>query len=618
MEIRNQAHPTERQLAALALGKLASDSRARLQRHVDDCPACARFLAETPRDALVGLLRSATRAPSISDQSTPGVRDATTFSGVPNAPAASRSGAGADFDEPAEHSVPEALCAQSKYRIQRLLGRGGMGSVYQAYHERMDRRVAIKIISPALVDNPDALRRFDQEVKAAARLDHPNVARAYDADEFGSLRVLVMEFVPGQSLEKFLASRGRLSVVDACRLVRQAMVGLEHAHQRGMVHRDLKPQNLMLTPDGKVKILDFGLAKVASERHGGQNLTRDNALMGTPHYLAPEQALDAAKADIRADIYSLGCTLYCLLAGSPPFEGDTEMKVLLAHQNDRAATALRSVSRRPARVVGAGRSHAGQEPGRSAANAPGSGRRAAAICQGRIHVASQAGYRILRVSGRRGREGDRTGAVADAKSSGRKGAKQLLVLDRRDHGRAAAVWIRGLGARRVHHSHARGNNRHGKHARRRRSAGRWPQPSRSSLTGEEVTIEAVCHGRTQPENHSRRARRFGFDDVTIEVGGQQVPVKYAAHVLPVHSDRRRIAMRTPERSRRMEARPVVIGVGGKPRFGGEGRRSDRSQLAVETKCDAVGDRRRKGLSGFRYLVATLRSGQLSTVALGVE
>lgn len=345
METRNQTHPTARQLAALAFGKLANDSRARLQQHVDECMECSRFLADTPRDTLAGLLKDATGPTSIADQSTPGVRDATTFSGLPHgdrkaaaaspkATEASRSGPSATDGKLTGEDIPESLRAQSKYRIERLLGRGGMGSVFQAYHERMDRKVAIKIINPSLVDHPEALKRFDQEVKAAAKLDHPNVARAYDADEIGSLRVLVMEFVPGQSLEKFLARRGRLTVVEACRLVRQAMIGLDHAHSRGMVHRDLKPQNLMLTPDGKVKILDFGLAKVASERHGGAGLTRDNALMGTPHYLAPEQALNAAKADIRADIYSLGCTLYCLLASVPPFDREAEFEVLLAHQND--------------------------------------------------------------------------------------------------------------------------------------------------------------------------------------------------------------------------------------------------------------------------------------------
>ena len=348
METQNQAHPSRRQLAALALGKLKPESQARLQEHVTSCSTCSNFVSHTPRDTLIALLREVGSPTSVSDQSTPGIRDAGTLAGIPRAGKSGRQpsqpkqnsliAGGPKKDTPSgcltDGEIPQALREQTKYRILRLLGRGGMGSVYEAHHERMDRRVAIKTINPGLIDHPEALKRFDQEVKAAAKLDHANVARAYDADEFGSVRVLVMEFVPGQSLDKFLAQRKQLSVMEACRLVRQAMVGLQHAHDRGMVHRDLKPQNLMLTPDGKVKILDFGLAKIASEKRTTDGLTRENALMGTPHYLAPEQALDAAKADIRADIYSLACTLYCLLAGEPPFNGDTEMKVLLAHQNE--------------------------------------------------------------------------------------------------------------------------------------------------------------------------------------------------------------------------------------------------------------------------------------------
>ena len=331
METQNETHPSQRQLAALALGKLAAESRARLKEHVAGCTTCSKFLSDTPPDTLAGLLRGANTAMRAADQSTPGVRDRSTLSGAPRleksaAPQEKR-------PKQSDEQIPQELREQSKYRIVRLLGRGGMGAVYEAFHERMDRRVAIKIINPSLLDHPEALARFDQEVKTAAKLDHPNVAHAYDADEFGTLRVLVMEFVPGESLDSFLSKRGRLTVVEACRLMRQAMVGLDHAHARGMVHRDLKPQNLTLTPDGKVKILDFGLAKIAGEQKQAQALTRTNALMGTPHYLAPEQALDAAKADIRADIYSLGCTLYCLLTGAPPFDGETEMKVLLAHQN---------------------------------------------------------------------------------------------------------------------------------------------------------------------------------------------------------------------------------------------------------------------------------------------
>ena len=217
----------------------------------------------------------------------------------------------------------------------RLLGRGGMGSVYEVHHERMDRRQALKVINPELVDNPQALLRFEEEVKAVAKLDHPNIARAYDAESFGSLQAIVMEFVPGQTLHEFLKKRGRLSVMEACRCVRQACLGLQHAHERGLVHRDLKPQNLMLTSDkGIIKILDFGLAKIVSENKDARGLTKTNMTMGTYEYAAPEQALDAARADIRADIYSLGCTLYYLIAGVLPFAHNSDVKLLLAHQNE--------------------------------------------------------------------------------------------------------------------------------------------------------------------------------------------------------------------------------------------------------------------------------------------
>ena len=234
-----------------------------------------------------------------------------------------------------DDSIPRELRQQTKYRIVRLLGRGGMGSVYEAHHERMDRRQALKVLNPELVDNPQALSRFEEEVKAVAKLDHPNIARAYDAESFGSLQAIVMEFVAGQTLHEFLKKRGRLSVVEACRCVRQACLGLQHAHERGIVHRDLKPQNLMLTQDtGIIKILDFGLAKVVSENKAARGLTKTNMTMGTYEYTAPEQAIDAASADIRADIYSLGCTLYYLIAGVLPFVCNSDVQLLLAHQNE--------------------------------------------------------------------------------------------------------------------------------------------------------------------------------------------------------------------------------------------------------------------------------------------
>ncbi len=228
-------------------------------------------------------------------------------------------------------NLPPELANHPRYRILRELGRGGMGVVYLARQTLMNRQVVIKVISKALLDHPDSVERFRREVQAAARLSHPNIVAAYDAEQVGELHMLVMEFVPGQSLAEILRRKGPLSVVHACHFTRQAALGLQHAHEQGMVHRDIKPQNLVMTPKGQVKVLDFGLAKLVSEHGQSKGLTSSGAYVGTPDYCAPEQASDARKADIRADIYSLGCTLYCLLAGHPPFQEETAVQTIFAH-----------------------------------------------------------------------------------------------------------------------------------------------------------------------------------------------------------------------------------------------------------------------------------------------
>jgi len=232
--------------------------------------------------------------------------------------------------------LPPELVNHPKFQVLRRLGQGGMGTVYHARHKVMDRDVALKVINPAFLEHPDALPRFFAEVKAAARLDHPNIVRAYDAEPAGSLQLFVMEYVEGINLADYLARKGPLSVEHACRFVLQAAAGLQHAHEQGMVHRDIKPANLMLTRKGQIKILDFGLARLASERRQGTGLTQSNAFLGTPEYVAPEQALDARQADIRADLYSLGCTLFYLLAGRSPFQADTVMKMVLSHIENEA------------------------------------------------------------------------------------------------------------------------------------------------------------------------------------------------------------------------------------------------------------------------------------------
>ncbi len=227
--------------------------------------------------------------------------------------------------------IPPELVNHPKFRILKELGRGGMGVVYKAEHRIMEKTIALKVISRALLTNPDALERFHREVRAAAKLDHPHIVRALDADCAGELHLLVMEFVEGVSLFQAVQKKGPLPIPHACHYVRQAALGLQFAHEQGMVHRDIKPHNLMLTPRGQVKILDFGLARLASEQKQRGGLTRTGDFMGTPDYVAPEQAMDASQADIRADIYSLGCTLYFLLAGRPPFQEDTVVKQVLAH-----------------------------------------------------------------------------------------------------------------------------------------------------------------------------------------------------------------------------------------------------------------------------------------------
>src|SRR5262249_10405743 len=193
----------------------------------------------------------------------------------------------------------------------------------------MDRLVALKMIHPRLLRSPGAVRRFVREFKAVARLNHPNIVTVHDADQAGESHFLVMEFIEGTSLAALVSERGPLGVAEACGYARQAALGLQSAFEHGMVHRDIKPANLMLTPHGQVKLLDFGLAHVVDDAPdppagaGGAvplaALTQASTLLGTPDYMAPEQAADARAVDARTDIYALGCTLYYLLTAHPPF-----------------------------------------------------------------------------------------------------------------------------------------------------------------------------------------------------------------------------------------------------------------------------------------------------------
>jgi serine/threonine protein kinase len=221
------------------------------------------------------------------------------------------------------------------YLLLARLGQGGMGEVFKARHQRMNRIVALKVIRKERLADADSVRRFEREAKAAARLFHPNIVTVYDADQDGETHFLAMEYVEGIDLAKLVRRSGPLPVAQACEYVRQASLGLQHAYERGLVHRDIKPANLLLANEGGVvKILDMGLARLSRlmDEEASSILTQEGEVMGTPDFMAPEQAIDPHRVDIRADIYSLGCTLYYLLTGKPPFPGGTLAQKLLWHQ----------------------------------------------------------------------------------------------------------------------------------------------------------------------------------------------------------------------------------------------------------------------------------------------
>lgn len=215
-------------------------------------------------------------------------------------------------EEPSPQAIPPQL---GQYQLLEVIGEGGMGIVYRAQHLVMKRERALKLLHPDRVANAPDLARFYREIEAVARLEHPNIVVGHDAQEAQGHHFLVMEFVRGLNLSRLLARLGRLPIADACELMRQAAVGLDYAHAHELVHRDVKPSNLLLSDRGVVKILDLGLASHRAEDRADER----DVVLGTVDYIAPEQWQSAEGVDRRADVYSLGCTLYQLLVGKPPF-----------------------------------------------------------------------------------------------------------------------------------------------------------------------------------------------------------------------------------------------------------------------------------------------------------
>jgi serine/threonine protein kinase len=338
MDARLVSHPSADVLRALGSGQLDDAAAETVFLHLEACSECRAKVASLSGDGFLKRVRAAwdRRNTPVPGQPLPATIDYTKS----NHPVPTT------VQRPVD--VPLELRDHQQYEVIRELGRGGMGVVYLAKNKLMSRLEVLKVVNPKLLDHPDVATRFLREICSAANLNHPNIVIAYSALQSGALLAFAMEYIEGADLARVVKGRGALPVANACYYVQQAALGLQHASDKGMVHRDIKPQNLILAQDGKkhvVKILDFGLAKATYEKAGAsrtlleanRKLTKLGTMMGTPEYIAPEQIMDAARADIRADIYSLGCTLYFLLTGKPPFQKNSLDELLQAHYGLAAA-----------------------------------------------------------------------------------------------------------------------------------------------------------------------------------------------------------------------------------------------------------------------------------------
>lgn len=280
--------PDRDELSAYRRGTLPPGAAVRIASHLSHCPACSARLGELGTRA-----GGATNTPPVT----------------------------AVLTSPPSKPPGPGPWRVGRYRLQARIGSGGMGTVYKAWHERLKRWVAVKVLPPARSSDPTWVARFAREMEVVGRLDHPHIVRATDAGEDNGVHYLVMELIDGVDLGRLVREVGPLPPAEAAELARQAALGLQHAHEHGLVHRDVKPQNLMLTARGGVKVLDLGLAQFREPGAGADALSGVGLVMGTPDYMAPEQWDDFRGVDGRADLYALGCTLYHLLAGRPPFVG---------------------------------------------------------------------------------------------------------------------------------------------------------------------------------------------------------------------------------------------------------------------------------------------------------
>lgn len=345
--------PTAVRLAAFQSGKLPREELETIAEHLGNCTSCSTALEKVspPVDSLVRELREPPAPDGFCDEPDCQVV-------IARIEAVASGEATRTRDDTADNAPPGVLTQKilGKYQLLEPIGQGGMGTVYRAIHTLLKRTVAIKVLPPNRLKDAASVSRFRREIEAAGRLDHPHIVRTSDADEANGQHFLVMEWLPGQDLARHVRENGPLPVDKACDFIRQAALGLGYAHDHGMVHRDVKPSNIILTQDSDgrpaIKLLDLGLALLQDNAAAESELTRAGQVMGTYDYIAPEQAMESHAVDGRADIYSLGCTFYFLLTGKAPFHGKSEAKKLIAHQLEEPAPIAQFRNDVPREVVG--------------------------------------------------------------------------------------------------------------------------------------------------------------------------------------------------------------------------------------------------------------------------
>jgi len=322
-------HPDHQELQGLVFGTLDEPSADQIADHIERCPECEETirLLEAKSDTYIEELRRPVDAEPFTQESDC-ARAVSFIERIGREPTVGAQQAITAAD------VREELARIGQYQLLAKLGEGGMGAVYKARHTKLNKLVALKVLSADRLADENAVARFKREMLAVGQLDHPNIVAAHDAGEADDRHYLVMELVDGIDLSTLVRSCGMLPVAEACEIICQAASGLEHAHSFSMVHRDIKPGNLMLTFGGRVKVLDMGLALLDEMRTSGTaELTNTGQMMGTLNYMAPEQGTDSHQVDIRADIYSLGATLFKLLTGQALYDGpkyDTPLAKMMA------------------------------------------------------------------------------------------------------------------------------------------------------------------------------------------------------------------------------------------------------------------------------------------------